>query len=115
MKGNLPDSSLVGNMISLPTPDGNSVFYPAKLAMMAMNGQYVLFHTISDSGNAYLCTTQPDCVRIRAIGGLLDIATAYESRPWDEETLRDQNGIFFYKIAPSLDELNKFGDSLSSN
>ncbi|RPK29393.1 hypothetical protein EDO6_00016 [Paenibacillus xylanexedens] len=45
----------------------------------------------------------------------MDIATAYESRPWDEETLRDQNGIFFYKIAPSLDELNKFGDSLSSN
>lgn len=115
MKGNLPDSELIGNMISLPTPDGNSVLYPAKLAMMGMNGQYVVFHTVSDKGNAYLCTTQPDRIRIRAGGTPLDIATVYESIPWDEEILRDQNGIFFYKIAPSLEELNQFADSLSSN
>lgn len=115
MKGNLPQSKLIRDMIALPTPCGNTVYYPANLAIMGTQGQYSLFHSIAlESGIAYLCTTQPDRVRIRAAGEEGAIVGLYESAPWAESSFIDRNGKFFYKVAPSLSELNSFADKLSN-
>ncbi|MNW61628.1 hypothetical protein D3C74_397000 [compost metagenome] len=116
MKEYLPQSELVRDMIALPTPCGNIVYYPAKLAIMGTQGKYSLFHTIAhESGTSYLCTTQPDRVRIRAAGKTDDIVNMYESATWHEFKLQDGNGTFFYKVAPSLNELNDYAYNLSTN
>lgn len=101
-------------MIALPTPCNNKVYYPAKLAQMGMQGKFSLFHTIAhESGIAYLCTTQPDRIRIRAAGNPDDIIALYETPTWKEVKIEDKNGVFFYKVAPSLSELNKYADSIN--
>jgi hypothetical protein len=113
--GSLPRSKQIGNLIALPTPCGNTVFYPLKLALLGTQGKYSMFCTIAnESGQAYLCTTQPDRVRIRAVGTPEAISQIYEIPNWKEVQFSDENGVFFYKEAPSLQELNKFGDSISS-
>lgn len=114
MKEYLPQSKQVRDMIALPTPCGNVVFYPAQIAILGTQGKYSLFFTTAyESGVTYLCTTQPDRVRIRAGGDEDFITKHYESAPWIEKTLADSNGVFFYKIAPSLQEINEFADNLS--
>lgn len=112
-QGNLPPSQQVRDMISLPTPCGNTVFYPANLAILGTQGKYSLFVTlVHESGEAYLCITQPDRVRFRMAGDPVAISELYESAPWNEIEMTDGNGAFFYKIAPSLDELEEFVNNL---
>ncbi|MFD0587691.1 hypothetical protein ACFQZE_06725 [Paenibacillus sp. GCM10027627] len=116
MKINLPQSKQKGNLIELPTPCGNVVNYPIELAIKGTQGKYSLFHTIAHkSGNAYLCATQPDRVRIRAAGTPEFISELYESSNWKEHKISDGYGTFFYKEAPSLRELNDFCDNLSKS
>lgn len=112
-QGNLPPSQQVRDMISLPTPCGNTVYYPASLAVLGTQGRYSLFTTLAhESGKAYLCITQPDRVRFRKEGDLIAISMMYESAPWKEIKMSDSNGIFFYKVAPSLQELEDFVNNL---
>lgn len=116
MKVNLPESQQFGDSIALPTPCGNVVNYPAQLAIQGMQGQYSIFHTLAlESGTGYLCTTQPDRVRIRAEGNPLNIAMIYESAPWPEKTIVNNGGIFHYKVAPSLQEIHDFADNLNKD
>lgn len=108
-KGVLDGSRLVNGMIELPTPCNNTVFYPVKLAELGVQGKYSVFHTfVRDSGIAYICITQPDRVRFRVAGDLDQISNLYESIPWQEHKIEDEKGEFFYKEAPSLDELEKY-------
>jgi hypothetical protein len=64
------------------------------------------------SGQAYLVITQPDRVRIRLGGSPELISEAYESITWPEVEMKDGNGLFFYKKAPSLKELEQYFENL---
>lgn len=104
------EGTLKGNMIQSPTPFGGYFYFPAALAQEAIqNKKYSVFHTrCSITGTAIIVITQPDRVRVRLGGELLKIATIYEEIPWEEHTIADSNGMFFYKQAPSLEELEVY-------
>jgi len=108
-KGNLHESELIRDMIALPTPCNNTVYYPANLAVLGTQGKYSVFMTLSHkSGEAYIVITQPDRVRFRRNGTPGQISEIYENIPWPEVEMSDGNGIFYYKIAPSLQELEDY-------
>jgi hypothetical protein len=106
-KGDLPPSKLTGDMVELPTPCGRHVvYYPAILAQMSIHRQvYFVFQTGCECGTGYIVATQPDGAHFRKGGVPEAIMEFYESIPWKEQGLDDDNGIFFYKEAPSLDAL----------
>lgn len=110
MKTQGEDGKLLGNMIQSPTPFGGHFNYPAALAQDAVQRQkYSVFHTTcSATGTACLVITQPDRIRVRLGGDVLKIATIYEEIPWKEHTISDNNGVFHYKQAPSLNELESY-------
>lgn len=108
-KGNLPESQLIRDMIALPTPCGDTVHYPANLAILGTQGKYSVFMTLSHkSGQAYIAITQPDRVRFRLGGTPEEITDIYENIPWAEVEMTDGNGAFYYKTAPSLQELEEY-------
>ena len=108
-KGNLPESELIRDMIALPTPCGDVIYFPANLAILGTQGKYSVFMTLSHkTGQAYIAITQPDRVRFRLNGTPEDISKIYENIPWTEVEMADNNGIFYYKVAPSLHELEEY-------
>ncbi|EWG11612.1 hypothetical protein [Cytobacillus firmus] len=108
-KGNLPRSEQIRDLIALPTPCNDTVYYPANLAILGTQGKYSVFMTMSHkSGQAYIAVTQPDRVRFRLGGSPEQMSDIYESIPWPEVEMSDGNGNFFYKIAPSLQELEDY-------
>lgn len=108
-KGNLPQSEQVGDLIALPTPCNDVVHYPAKLALLGMQGKYSAFMVMSfKSGKAYIAITQPDRVKFRLGADPVLITEIYESIPWKEVKIADRNGEFFYKEAPSLQEMEDY-------
>lgn len=109
LKGNLPPSQLLNDLIALPTPCKDVVYYPAQLAILGTQGKYSVFQIMSKkSGIAYIAITQPDRVRIRRGGSPELISNTYESIPWREVKLSNENGIFFYKESPSLEALEDY-------
>lgn len=109
LKGDLPESKLVKGMIDLPTPDHDTVYYPARLAFLGTRGKYAAFMTMSQkTGRAFIIITQPDRVRFRLGGSPLFIANIYDEIPWKEKELIDENGVFSYKEAPSLQVLEDY-------
>jgi hypothetical protein len=113
LRGDLPPSQQVRDMISMTTPCDNIVYYPANLAILGTQGKYSLFMTLAhESGIAYLCITQPDRVKFRIAGDPMKISVLYGNAPWKEVQITEGNGVFFYKIAPSLQELEEYVNSL---
>lgn len=116
-KNLLPQSVQVGNMVGLPTPCGDIVFYPLMLAMKGQAlGEYSAFMTISHKSNiAYLVVTVADEAKYKLAGKSEDVAKVYEGLPWKEIDHTDPNGDFFYKEVPSdvdVDEYFKQFDGL---
>jgi len=108
-KGTLPESKLVKDMIALQTPCEDTVYYPAQLALLGTQGKYSVFMTMSHkSGQAYIVITQPDRVRFRRGGTPELISAIYEEIPWSEVEMVSENGTFYYKTAPSLQELEDY-------
>lgn len=108
-KGMLPESKLIKDMIALPTPCNDIVYYPANLAILGTQGKYSVFMTLSHkSGQAYIAITQPDRVRFRKGGSPGEISEIYENIPWPEVEMSDGNGMFYYKTAPSLQDLEDY-------
>lgn len=108
-KGNLPESKLIQEMIALPTPCGDIVYYPANLAILGTQLKYSVFMTMSHkTGQAYIAITQPDKVRFRLNAAPEVISEIYENIPWPEVEMSDGNGVFYYKTAPSLQELEEY-------
>lgn len=106
-KGELPESRQVGSMVELPAPCGRHVvYYPAELARRAIQQRTIsVFETFCECDVAYLVATQPDGAHFRAEGPPVQIMERYEALPWPEGAIADPNGIFRFKAAPSLAEL----------
>lgn len=106
----LPQSELNGDKIALPTPCNDTIYYPANLALLGTQGRYSVFLTMSHkSGIGYIVVTQPDRVRFLKQGDPVAISEFYENIPWTEKTISNtDNGIFYYKSAPSLEEINAY-------
>jgi hypothetical protein len=114
-KRNLPESELIRDMIALPTPCKDTVYYPANLAILGTQGKCSVFMTMSHkSGKAYIAITQPDRVRFRLSGSPEKISDVYETIPWPEVEMTDGNGMFYYKKAPSLQELEEYFSNFKS-
>ncbi len=108
-KKHLPQSEQIRDMIALPTPCNDTIYFPANLAILGTQGKYSVFMTMSHkTGQAYIAITQPDRVRFRLNGSPEEISDIYESIPWPEVDMSDGNGIFSYKKAPSLQDLEDY-------
>jgi len=92
----------------LITPDGEIVYYPTGLHSLAEEEVYTIFHTMSLSTmTGHLYATTPNGIKHLKSGDPFYIEKLYEEIPWRERTLSNESGIFFYKEAPSYDELEK--------
>ncbi len=101
-------------MIELDAPCRKHVlYYPQKLAALALQQkQYSVFISSCECGTAYIVALQDNGAHNRVGGDPHAIIERYESIPWKEKSVSDTNGVFFYKLAPSLDALKQFFDTL---
>lgn len=94
----LPESVLQGSMVKMPMPCGkHSSFYPAHLAAAGLRGTFHVFSTTCECGRGYLIVTERDGAHVKLEGAHEAIADAYERAQGDELSLKDENGIFWYK------------------
>lgn len=110
IKTDLPEQTMRGTMCEVKTICGrHSILYPGVLAQMALHIQkYNVFHTICECGTAYIYACQDDGCHARRVGSPVAIVEIYEAIPWQEKKLIDENGIFYFKEAPSLDALKEY-------
>ena len=91
----LPDSTLAGPMVELPTICGDHVVYcPSLLARLAQRGVVHAFVTSCDCGVAYLVSTEADGAHIRAAGDRGAITTRYHDLAGEDIVIRDAAGTF---------------------
>jgi hypothetical protein len=109
-KGDLPHNRQVGSLIELPTPcRQHVVFCPAQLGIAAKDEhRYHTFHTSCECGRAYLVALQDDGAHLRVEASPEAISELCEATPWPEQVLEEENGVFFYKEAPSLADLRSY-------
>jgi len=105
----LTPSALVKDLIALPTPCNDVVYYPANLAALGTQGEYSVFQTLSrKSGLAYIAVTHPDRAKFKLAGSRNSMCKVYEAIPWPEFELTYEDTTFYYKIAPSLQEIENY-------
>jgi len=109
----LTPSALVKDLIALPTPCNDVVYYPANLATLGTQGKYSLFQALSHkSGLAYIAVTHPDRAEFKLAGSRNSMCEVYEAIPWPESKLTYEDNIFYYKTAPSLQEMENYFNNL---
>jgi hypothetical protein len=103
---NLPEAKLVGSKIEQPAPCGeHAIYFPAMLVQRAMQGTYSVFVTACACGTTYMVSTETTRTHFRMHGG--GVPDFYEELPWLETEYEDSEGTFFFKTAPSLEELQR--------
>ena len=111
-KGLIP-STLVKDLIALPTPCNDVVYYPANLAILGTHGEYSVFQTLSrKSGLAYIAAIQPDRAKFKLAGSRNSICEIYEAIPWPEFELTCGEHTFYHKKASSLKEMEDLFNNL---
>ncbi|MGG0550431.1 hypothetical protein ABE049_27190 [Priestia megaterium] len=99
----------VKDLIALPTPCNDIVYYPAKLAILETQGVYSVFQALSHkSGLAYIIVTQPNTAKIILAGSKDSINEIYQAIPWPDYEIKDGNSQFYYKESPSLEVMEKY-------
>ncbi|MFE7084260.1 hypothetical protein [Priestia megaterium] len=102
-------SAYVKELVSLPTPCNDVVYYPAKLADLATKERYSVFKTSSQkSGLAYLVATQANTAKIVLAGSKDSINEIYQAIPWPTYEIADDDHQFNYKGSPSLQALEEY-------
>ena len=109
----LTPSALVKDLIALPTPCNDVVYYPANLSTLRSQEKYAVFQTFSrKSGLAYMTITQPDRAKFILAGSRNSMCEVYEAIPWPEFELTYEDNTFYYKTAPSLQEMENYFNNL---
>src|SRR4051812_37775920 len=99
-------STFAKELVALPTPCNDVVYYPAKLADLATEEGYTVFQTLSQkSGLAYLVVTKPRTAKIVLGGSKESINEVYQAIPWSTYKIADGDNKFDYKELPSLQAL----------
>ncbi|MEJ9307209.1 hypothetical protein ABEW33_01965 [Priestia megaterium] len=102
-------STFSKEFVALPTPCNDVVYYPAKLADLAIEESYTVFQTLSQkSGLAYLVATQPRIAKIVLAGSKDLINEVYQAIPWSTYEIAAGDEQFDYKESPSLEELEGY-------
>ncbi|MCM3186043.1 hypothetical protein [Priestia megaterium] len=105
----LTQSTLKKELVALPTPCNDVVYYPAKLADLATEKRYTVFQTLSQkSGLAYLVVTQPHTAKVVLAGSKDLINEVYQAIPWSHYEIADEDNKFDYKESPSLEALEDY-------
>jgi hypothetical protein len=105
----LTQSTLEKELVALPTPCNDVVYYPAKLADLATEESSTVFQTLSQkSGLAYLVVTQTGTAKIVLAGSKDFINEAYQALPWSHCETADGDYQFNYKGLPSLQALEDY-------
>jgi hypothetical protein len=105
--------TLVKDLIALPTPCNDVVYYPAKLAILEVQGTYSVFQALSHkSGLAYIVVTQPNTAKIILAGSKHSINELYHAIPWPNYEIEDGDNKFYYKELPSLQVLEDYFTNL---
>lgn len=106
-------STCAKEFVSLPTPCNGVVYYPAKLAVLAVEESYSVFKTSSQkSGLAYLVATQANTAKIVLAGSKDSINEIYQAIPWPAYEIADDDHQFNYKGSPSLQALEDYFSQL---
>ncbi|NGY70137.1 hypothetical protein F6Y04_05605 [Bacillus megaterium] len=109
MTKDLTQYTLVKELIALPTPCNDVVYYPAKLATLEAEGTYSVFQALSHkSGLAYIVVTQPNTAKIILAGSKHSINELYKAIPWPNYEIEDGDNKFYYKESPSLQVLEDY-------
>ena len=109
----LTSSTLVKNLIALPTPCNDVVYYPANLATLASEEKYAVFQTLSrKSGLAYIAIIQPASAEFKLAGSRNSMCEIYEAIPWPEFELTYEDNTFYYKVASSSQEMEDYFNTL---
>lgn len=96
-------------LVALPTPCNDVVYYPAKLVDLATEERYTVFQTLSQkSGLAYLVVTQPHTAKIVLAGSKDSINRVYQAIPWSHYEIADEDHKFDYKESLSLQALEDY-------
>ncbi|SDO66022.1 hypothetical protein SAMN04487788_0484 [Microbacterium testaceum StLB037] len=94
----LPQSTIVGGKVRVPTLCGKHFFYyPVALLEQAFRGRFYVFMTACECQTAYLIQTEPDGAHCKAAGAADDIGHIYENVPGDEFLIQDETGEFVCK------------------
>jgi len=102
-------STFAKELVAIPTPCNDVVYYPAKLAGLATEGIYTVFQTLSQkSGLAYLVVTQPRAAKIVLAGSKDLINEVYQAIPWSHYEIADEDNKFDYKESLSLQALEDY-------
>ncbi|MGG3178065.1 hypothetical protein ABEQ41_07310 [Priestia megaterium] len=105
----ITQSTFPKKLVALPTPCNDVVYYPAKLADLAIEETYTVFQTLSQkSGLAYLVVTQPRTAKIVLAGSTESMNEIYQATPWSTYEIADEDNKFDYKEAPSLQALEDY-------
>ena len=106
---NLTQYTLVKDLIALPTPCNDVVYYPAKLAVLEAQGTYSVFQAVSHkSGLAYIVVTQPNTAKIIFAGSRHSTNEVYQAIPWPNYEIEDGDNQFYYKESPSLEVMEEY-------
>ncbi len=109
----LTPSALVKDLIALPTPCNDVVYYPANLATLGTQGKYSVFQTLSrKSGLAYIAIIQPDSAKFKLAGSRNSMCEIYEAIPWSEFELTYGDNTFYYKVASCAREMEDYFNTL---
>ena len=102
-------STFVKELVALPTPCNDVVYYPTKLADLATEESFTVFQTLSQkSGLAYLVVTKPRTAKIVLAGSKESINRVYQAIPWSHYEIADGDHQFDYKELPSLQALEGY-------
>jgi len=102
-------STFAEELVALPTPCNDVIYYPTKLATLATEESYTVFQTLSQkSGLAYLVVTQPLTAKIILAGSTESMNEIYQAIPWSTYEIVDEDNKFDYKEAPSLQALEDY-------
>ncbi|MEK4721371.1 MULTISPECIES: hypothetical protein [Priestia] len=105
----ITQSTFPKKLVALPTSCNDVVYYPAKLADLAIEETYTVFQTLSQkSGLSYLVVTQPRTAKIVLAGSKVLINEVYHSIPWPTYKIADGDNKFTYKESPSLQALEDY-------
>jgi hypothetical protein len=105
--------TLVKDLIVLPTPCNDVVYYPANLATLGIQGKYSVFQTLSrKSGLAHIAITQPDTAKFILAGSRNAMNELYQSIPWPDYEITNEDHTFYYKTAPSFQALKDYFNNL---
>ena len=105
--------TLVKDLIVLPTPCNDVIYYPANLATLGIQGKYSVFQTSSrKSGLAYIAITHPDTTKFIFAGSRSSMYELYQVIPWPEYKISNGELTFYYKTAPSLQTLEDYFNNI---